>query len=88
MAKTDMLCPFSGRLCEECSLYRGRHYYMCYCEKYRGRLDKTGQKKTSTWEPGSEEKIEIPLVKPKNAIDPFIIIMQELAALENRAKED
>ena len=36
MAKTPMLCPFSERLCEECETYRGRHYYLCMCEKYRG----------------------------------------------------
>jgi hypothetical protein len=36
MAKIDMLCPFSHRLCDECPLYRGRHYYLCFCEKYRG----------------------------------------------------
>jgi len=36
MAKIDMLCPFNRRLCDECPLYRGRHYYLCFCEKYRG----------------------------------------------------
>ncbi len=36
MAKIDMVCPFTQRLCDECPLYRGRHYYLCFCEKYRG----------------------------------------------------
>jgi len=36
MAKIDMLCTFSHRLCDECPLYRGRHYYLCFNEKYRG----------------------------------------------------
>ena len=36
MAKTNMLCPFNYRLCEECPLYRGRHYYLSLCKKYRG----------------------------------------------------
>jgi hypothetical protein len=36
MAKTNMLCPFNHKLCEECPLYRGRHYYLCFCQKYRG----------------------------------------------------
>ena len=36
MAKIDMVCPFSHRLCDECPLYRGRHYYLCFCKKYRG----------------------------------------------------
>ena len=36
MAKTDMLCPFTHRLCKECALYRGRHYYLCFCKEYRG----------------------------------------------------
>ena len=38
MAKEKMLCPFSERLCRECPLYRGRHYYLCYCSEYRGHL--------------------------------------------------
>jgi hypothetical protein len=36
MAKTPMLCPFNEKLCQECQIYRGRHYYLCTCEKYRG----------------------------------------------------
>ncbi len=40
MAKTNMLCPFSQRLCSECPLYRGRHYYLSLCQKYRGYIGK------------------------------------------------
>ena len=36
MAKTLMRCPFNEKICEECQLYRGRHYYMSNCEHYRG----------------------------------------------------
>jgi len=36
MAKTPMRCPFNDKLCVECTLYRGRHYYLCNCEHYRG----------------------------------------------------
>ena len=39
MAKENMLCPFSKKLCQECPLYRGRHYYLCYCSDYRGHLE-------------------------------------------------
>jgi hypothetical protein len=38
MPKEKMLCPFSKKLCRECPLYRGRHYYLCYSSKYRGHL--------------------------------------------------
>ena len=24
------ICPFSGKICKECALYRGRHHYMCF----------------------------------------------------------
>jgi hypothetical protein len=41
MAKINMVCPFSHRLCDECPLYRGRHYYLCFCEKYRGYIGKS-----------------------------------------------
>jgi hypothetical protein len=39
MAKRKMLCPFSKQLCRECPLYRGRHYYLCFCRDYRGYLE-------------------------------------------------
>jgi hypothetical protein len=45
MAKTNMLCPFSNRLCSECPLYRGRHYYLSLCQKYRGHIGGPGDNK-------------------------------------------
>lgn len=39
MAKTKMLCPFSNKICSECPFYRGRHYFLCYFDKYRGYID-------------------------------------------------
>jgi hypothetical protein len=46
MAKTKMLCPFSNKICEECPFYRGRHYLLCYYEKYRGHLENSGKKRS------------------------------------------
>jgi hypothetical protein len=43
MAKEKMLCPFSGKLCKECPLYRGRHYYLCFNKSYRGHLENPGE---------------------------------------------
>ncbi len=39
MAKTPMRCPFSGKMCKECSAYRGRHYYLCNDKSYRGHIE-------------------------------------------------
>jgi hypothetical protein len=39
MAKKKMLCPFSKKLCRECPLYKGRHYYLCFSSRYRGNLE-------------------------------------------------
>jgi len=74
VAKEDMICPFSGKLCKECALYRGRHYYLCFCKKYRGHLEKSGEVTrgsnpgASKAEPGKQ--IQIP-VKMPSAVDPF-----------------
>jgi hypothetical protein len=38
MAKLKMLCPYSHQLCRECSVFRGRHYHLCFCKEYRGYL--------------------------------------------------
>jgi hypothetical protein len=45
MAKIDMLCPFTQRLCDECALYRGRHYYLSSCKQCRGYI---GESKENT----------------------------------------
>ncbi len=59
MAKTGMICPFSGRLCEDCASYRGRHYFLCFCEAYRGYM-KTADKKRKAKPNG---KFEMPVIK-------------------------
>jgi len=74
MAKEDMLCPFSGKLCKECPLYRGRHYYLCFSKKYRGHLEKPGEatrgSNPGTSEVKPNEQVQMP-VKMPSAIDPF-----------------
>jgi len=42
VAKIPMLCPFSKELCRECTVYRGRHYYICFRKEYRGYLGPKG----------------------------------------------
>jgi len=76
MAKTRMLCPFSGELCKECPVYRGRHYYLCFCQKYRGCLSKPG-KTPPALRIGSNGKFEMPTIKLRNPLDPFIIALKE-----------
>jgi hypothetical protein len=74
MAKERMICPFSKRLCEECALYRGRHYYLCFCQKYRGYLGSGESNKEDPLPvPGARAngKFEIPSTIPTRAIDPF-----------------
>jgi hypothetical protein len=74
MAKEDMLCPFSGKLCRECPLYRGRHYYLCFSKKYRGHLEKPGEATKGSNPDASEvnpgKQFEAPAKMP-SAIDPF-----------------
>jgi hypothetical protein len=33
MITRDLMCPFTDTPCEECGLYRGRHYYIRNCQK-------------------------------------------------------
>jgi len=73
MAKEEMLCPFSGKLCRECPLYRGRHYYLCFSKKYRGHLEKPGETRGNDL---GDSKANYdghfkPLTKMPSAVDPF-----------------
>lgn len=76
MAKEKMNCPFTNRLCEECALYRGRHYYLCYYKKYRGYLGNPGESaegdSTPTAVGRSKGIFEIPEFTHHSAIDPFV----------------
>jgi hypothetical protein len=63
MAKTKMICPFSKELCVECSQYRGRHYYLCFCSKYRGCLmDHEGMKGKISTEREMDKRYGMPPV--------------------------
>jgi len=68
MAKEKVLCPFSKKLCAECALYRGRHYYLCYVPAYRGFLGSEGKKRRRL--SGTSSDFKIPEIKTK-AMDPF-----------------
>jgi len=71
MAKITMKCPFSGVACKECPVYRGRHYYLCFCEKYRGSLP-GAKKELSVSKKGSNRAFEMPPeVKGVKVLDPF-----------------
>jgi hypothetical protein len=37
MAKLDFRCPITHAGCQDCSLYRGRHYFLPFCKYYRNR---------------------------------------------------
>lgn len=75
VAKERMICPFSNKICEECALYRGRHYYLCFYRKYRGYIGKTGKGTKEELLPnpaeGSKTEFEIPLLNVASALDPF-----------------
>jgi hypothetical protein len=81
MAKEDMLCPFTGKLCRECPIYRGRHYYLCFNKKYRGHIEKPGddtkESNPGTSEMGHVKQFEIPAKMP-SAIDPFTVPMGDI----------
>jgi hypothetical protein len=71
-----MMCPFSSRLCEECALYRGRHYYLCFCQEYRGYLGNPGEgaKGDPRFVPGARSNgtFEMPSIIRTKALDPFV----------------
>jgi len=77
MAKTRMMCPFSGKLCKECPIYRGRHYFLCFSEKYRGHLNEPGEKPTTS-RTSSNGRFEMPsIIRAVSAFDPFDIVFKE-----------
>jgi len=54
-------------------LYRGRHYYLCFCAKYRGALGEfAGGNLAPVSKARANGKFEIPSLIRTRAIDPFV----------------
>jgi hypothetical protein len=87
-----MVCPFSNKVCEECALYRGRHYYLCFCTKYRGHIGKPGEvtKVNFPFPPGARanHKFKMPSKIPTNAIDPFVTDPENRKKIPNKISLD
>ena len=82
MAKIDMLCPFSKKLCRECPLYRGRHYYLCFSTKYRGYLGEEEKDiDMKTGGRGVDQKFEMPSRLPPS---PKWLILNEFIERKKR----
>ena len=72
MAKRRMLCPFSSQLCRNCSVYRGRHYALCFSEGYRGYLEPGEHARAtlgSPFEAGTQDDFVIPKIRVKRPLD-------------------
>ena len=65
MAKSPVRCPFNGKLCIECTLYRGRHYYLCNCEHYRGYIKPNNKVNTDV------QRESLDFNKIKGLLDPW-----------------
>jgi hypothetical protein len=66
VAKKQMKCVFSRRQCKNCSLYIGRHYYLCY----QGNQTNGKIKKDLPVGTRSGDNFEVPQLKLK-VFDPF-----------------
>jgi|PlaIllAssembly_1097288.scaffolds.fasta_scaffold3763229_1 hypothetical protein len=75
MAKEQVICPFSKKLCAECALYRGRHYFLCYCQTYRGYLGNQGKHGRQSFS-RKDSNFEMPDIKT-TAMDPFLRMNEE-----------
>lgn len=86
MAKVSMRCPFSGVLCKDCPVYRGRHFYLCFCEKYRGCLPEAIQSMPMSRK-GSNGEWKMPSeVEGVEAFDPFKFDLFDIDTKEQKRR--
>ena len=83
MAKEKMICPFSGKLCRECPIYRGRHYFLCFNKTYRGHLNtskKMSKVNSSILRKSNTENLfNLQELTVTNPIDPYAMHMPDVA---------
>ncbi|MGD0232997.1 MAG: hypothetical protein ABSC55_00500 [Syntrophorhabdales bacterium] len=60
MAKAKMVCPFSGKLCIQCGIFRGRHAGFCYVTTYRGHMQEGQVLKKPETTRNSDTKFDLP----------------------------
>jgi len=75
MAKTPMRCPFNDKLCKECQIYRGRHYYLCTCKQYRCYI------KTNTKVNALNQSPNIDMTAIKKLFEPWSVSTDKTEAL-------
>jgi hypothetical protein len=83
MAKAKMICPFSGKLCRECPIYRGRHYLLCFNKDYRGHMKESDKISNEIFDQlGVRKSVEglfkIKAVDNTKSIDPYTANMPDL----------
>jgi hypothetical protein len=86
-------CPFTGRACTECPLYRARHCNLGFSKSYRGYLgEEKESEKPSTpsvrtrWKAG--HRFEFGPVHAPSAMDPVAIALKEIEKEQETGKED
>jgi hypothetical protein len=67
-----MICPFSKKLCRECSFYVGRHYYLCLFKEYRGYLGDQVEKKPRKDLPTQTPQLSQATSSSSSSLNPLI----------------
>jgi hypothetical protein len=87
VARAEMICPFSGKLCKECAIYRGRHYFLCFNKKYRGYLENaeelsevntTLNNASSNFIAGRIDLFHLSALENTKALDPFTVPSKDI----------
>ncbi len=60
MATAKMVCPFSGKMCVQCGIFRARHAGFCYVSSYRGFVQEGQVLKKPEPRRESETKFDFP----------------------------
>ena len=82
MAKTRRLCPFSGQMCRECPIYRGRHHFLCYSTRYRGHLgEETERAEPKSWIREPNPRFDIPSISPPS---PTWVVLSDIVERKDK----
>jgi hypothetical protein len=71
-----MVCPISGKLCKNCALYNGRHYFLCFFSNHNDCSEMGMGTKLRAQSSGAKSSWKFEIPSEFKCFDPFTAVSE------------